>query len=165
MDIRKTIGLSILIVSIFIFLITVLVFVYALSSNGEAVPGLFQPFLEYHIHFMVLMGFFGLGSGLVLYKILDMTLEKQKSLLKTNIQIIMKFLSPEDRGVVSLLLSKDGMTTQSEISKLPGMSRLKAHRLVKRLGDRGIIHIEKYGKMNMIRMIDELKNDAMNGKT
>lgn len=165
MDIRKTIGLSILIVSIFIFLITVLVFVYALSSKGEPVPELFRPFLEYHIHFMVLMGFFGIISGLILYKILDMTLEKQKSVLKTNIQIILKFLSTEDREVVNLLLSKEGMTTQSEISKLAGMNRLKAHRLVKRLQDRGVIHIEKYGKINMIRIIDELKNYGNKEKT
>ncbi len=158
MDVRKKIGLALLVVSIFIFLVTVLVFVYVLSSKGEQVPPLFRPFLEYHIHFMVVMGFFGVASGLTLYKILDATLEKQKSLAKSNTEIIMRFLSPEDREVLGLLTAKDGMTTQSEIAKLPGMSRLKAHRLVKKLEGRGIIHIEKYGKVNMVRLTEELKN-------
>jgi hypothetical protein len=157
MDIRKKIVLGLVIVSVFIFLVTVLVFAYALSSQGQPVPDILAPFMEYHIHFMVLMGFFGVFSGLVVFNILNDTLEKQKKLVKTNIGIIMKFLTPEDREVVSLLISKEGMTTQSEIARLPGMSRLKAHRIVKRLEERGIIHVEKYGKVNMIRIVDELR--------
>ncbi len=157
MDIRRQIVLGLVIVSAFIFLVTVLVFVYALASKGEEVPGIFQPFLEYHVHFMVIMGLFGVFSGLVVYNILNTTLEKQKKLVKTNIDIILKFLGAEDREIVSLLISKEGMTTQSEIAKLPGMSRLKAHRIVKKLEDRGIVHVEKYGKINMVRIVDELR--------
>jgi hypothetical protein len=160
MDIRRQITLAIVIVSIFIFLVTVLVFVYALSSEGQSVPGFLQPFMEYHIHFMVLMGFFGVSSGLVLYSILNATIEKQEKVAKTNMGIINKFLGGDEREIIALLVSKEGMTTQSEIAKLPGMSRLKAHRLVKKLEGRGIIHVEKYGKINMIRLVDELKGMA-----
>lgn len=55
------------------------------------------------------------------------------------------------------MIDKEGMATQSEIARIPGMSRLKAHRIVKKLEDRGIVHVEKYGKINMIRMVEELK--------
>ena len=61
MDIRRKIVLGLVVVAVFIFLITVLVFVYALASGGEQVPGILQPFLVYHIQFMVIMGFFGVG--------------------------------------------------------------------------------------------------------
>ncbi|HSB46472.1 MAG TPA: winged helix-turn-helix transcriptional regulator [Candidatus Bilamarchaeum sp.] len=158
MDIRKQIVLGLLVVSIFIFLVTVLVFVFALYSEGQAVPDVLVPFLEFHMQFMVLMGVFGIFSGLVVFSIMNSTLEKQKHVVKMNIDIIMKFLGHDDREIVALLLSKDGMTTQSEIAKLPGMSRLKAHRIVKKLEDRGLVHVEKYGKINMIRIVDELKN-------
>ncbi|MFH0885374.1 MAG: helix-turn-helix domain-containing protein [Candidatus Micrarchaeota archaeon] len=157
MDRRKEIVLGLVIVSVFIFLITVLVFVYAISSQGMEVPDILHPFMEFHIHFMVVMGVFGVLSGLIVYSLLNATIEKQKQVVKTNMDIIMKFLSPEDREVVLLLLEKEGMTTQSEIARLPGMSRLKAHRVVKKLEDRGIVHVEKYGKINMIRVVDELK--------
>ncbi|MFN7991826.1 MAG: winged helix-turn-helix transcriptional regulator [Candidatus Micrarchaeia archaeon] len=157
MDIRQKIVLGMLVVSVFIFLVTVLVFVFALYSEGQAVPGILQPFLEFHMQFMVLMGVFGVCSGLVVFSIMSSTLEKQKQVVKMNIDIIMKFLGPDDREIVTLLLSKDGMSTQSEIAKLPGMSRLKAHRIVKKLEDRGIVHVEKYGKINMVRIVDELK--------
>lgn len=157
MDTRKKMAIGILVVSTFIFLVTVLIFVYALSSKGEAVPEIFQPFLEYHIQFMGIMGLFGVFSGLVTYSVLNSTLETQKRVVKANIDIIMKFLSPQDREIVALLLQKDGLTTQSEISKLPGMSRLKAHRIIKKLEDSRIVHVQKYGKINMIRIVDELR--------
>lgn len=144
-------------VSVFIFLITVLVFVYALASGGQQVPGMLQPFLVYHIQFMVVMGFFGVGSGLVVYSILNATLEKQKKIVQTNMGIIMKFLSPDEREIVHLMGEKEGMTTQSEMAKLPGMTRLKAHRIVKKLENRGIVHVEKYGKINVVRLVEELK--------
>lgn len=157
MDIRKRIVLGLLVVSIFIFLVTVLVFVYALYSQGQEIPSLLAPFIEWHMHFMVLMGVFGIFSGLVVYSIMTATLEKQRQLVKTNLGIIMKFLGDDEREIVDLLMRKEGMTTQSEIAKLPGMSRLKAHRIVKKLEDRGIVHVEKYGKINMVRIVDELK--------
>ncbi len=160
MDTRQRIVLGLLTVSAFIFLVTVLVFVYALYSEGQAVPAFLQPFLEYHTQFMVLMGLFGVFSGLVVYNLMNATLEKQKKVVQTNLGIIMKFLSPDDREIVSLLLEKDGRTTQSEIARLPGMSRLKAHRIVKKLEERGIVHVEKYGKINSVRIVDELRGMA-----
>lgn len=158
MDARKQILLGILVVSIFIFLVSVLVFAYVLYSKGEQIPDFLMPFIEYHIHFMVLMGLFGVSSGIIVYKILNETIEKQNKVVKTNSEIIMKFLSSEDREVLRLLQEHGGMTTQSEIARLPGMSRLKAHRIVKKLSSRGIIYIEKYGKINMIRVVDELRD-------
>lgn len=157
MDIRKRIVLGLLVVSVFIFLVTILVFVFALYSQGQEIPRILEPFIEWHMHFMVLMGMFGIFSGLVVYNIMSATLEKQKQLVKTNIGIIMKFLGDDEREIVDLLMRKEGMTTQSEIAKLPGMSRLKAHRVVKKLEERGIVHVEKYGKINMVRIVDELK--------
>ena len=157
MDSRKTMVLALLIVSVFIFLVTVLVFVYALYSNGQQVPALLEPFLEYHIHFMVLMGLFGVISGLLVYGMLNSTIEKQQSAARANIALLMKFLEKDDREVVSLMASKDGMTTQSEIAGLPSMTRLKAHRVARRLEARGLIHVEKYGKINVLRLVEELR--------
>jgi len=158
MDNGKRIVLGLIVVSVFIFLVTVLVFAYALSSEGQRVPDFLRPFMDYHIQFMVLMGLFGLCSGLIVYSVLNATIEKQKQVVKTNIGIIMRFLSEDERQTVTLLMEKEGRTTQSELARMPGMSRLKAHRVVKKLDDRGIIHVEKYGKINMIRLVDELSD-------
>ena len=98
-----------------------------------------------------------MSSGLVVYSILNATIEKQEKAAKTNMGIILRFLGEDERNILDLLTSKGGITTQSEISRLPGMSRLKAHRVVRKLEDRGIVHVEKNGKINMIRLVDELK--------
>jgi len=158
MDNRKMIALGIVTISIFIFLVTVLVFVFALYSEGQPVPDFLHPFMDYHIHFMVLMGLFGVGSGLLLYSIMSSGIEKERKLLQTNTGIIMKFLGQDERSVMELMLGKEGMTTQSEIARQPGMSRLKAHRIVKKLESRGIVHVEKYGKINMGRVVEELRS-------
>ncbi len=158
MDIKKQALLGMIIVSGFVFLVTVLVLVFSLYSSGQPVPDFLKIFLQHHIEFMIIMGGLGVCSGLILYTILNSKLEKQKQIVKTNSQIIMKFLAKDERNVVSLLLSKDGRTTQSEIANLPNMSRLKAHRIVKKLENQGIVHVEKYGKINMVRIIDELRD-------
>jgi len=157
MEIQKKIAVTMVLVAIFIFLTTVLSLVFALHSQGQEVPAVLDIFMSHHIEFMVLMGVFGLFSGFMVYNTMSQTLEKQKQIVKTNTDIIMKFLGSDEREIVQLLLSKDGMTTQSEIAKLPGMSRLKAHRAVKKLEHRGIVYVEKYGKINMIRIVDELR--------
>lgn len=160
MDPRKKIVLALFIVSAFIFLVAVLVFVYALSSAGQQVPGFLALFIEYHIHFMVIMGVFGVGSGLLVYSIMNATIEKEKMAAKTNLAIIMRFLGKDDRDFMALLTSKGGMTTQGEISRLPDMTRLRAHRAVRRLEGRGIVHVEKHGKINLVRLVDELREEG-----
>ena len=149
MEARVKIILNLIVVSVFIFLVSVLVFVFALYSEGQQVPPFLSLFLQYHIPFMILMGVFGVAAGLISYSILKSTLEKQKKIVQTNTDIIMKFLSLEDRNVFQVLKEKGGMTTQSEIANLENMTRLKAHRLVKKLEDRGIVHVEKHGKINI----------------
>ncbi|MEM2963127.1 MAG: winged helix-turn-helix transcriptional regulator [Candidatus Anstonellales archaeon] len=152
-NINKVIA-GILVTAFFIFLITALSFVYVASIEGAEIPSLFQPFLQYHVEFMIIMGLVGFVAGIVIYNNLISTIQRQK---KTNVGIVMKFLEDKEREILELLLKRDGMTTQSEISRLPGMNRLKAHRIVKKLEKRGIIYIEKNGKVNMVRLIDELK--------
>ncbi len=159
MDITKRFILAMVVISVFIFLITTLVLVYSLASEGQDIPEILEPVIQYHVHLMVLMGLFGLGSGLAAYGTLNATFEKEKKTAEANIEIIMKFLNEDEREILFLLNSKQGVTTQSEIARLPGMSRLKAHRIVKKLEDRSIVHVEKHGKVNMIRLADELRNN------
>ncbi len=153
----KKIALAVFILSSFIFLVTALVFVYYLYSQGQAVPAFLEIFVQYHIEFMVIMGLLGVGSGLMLYYISTVSLERQEKKVRMNTELIMRFLTEEDRQIIRLLNEKGGMTTQSEIAKLPKMSRLRAHRAVKRLEEQALIQVHKHGKVNMIQLINELR--------
>jgi uncharacterized membrane protein len=158
-DSGRKIVLGLLIISIFIFLITTLIFTFSISGKGEMVPEIFTPVIQYHVEFMVLMGLFGVLSGFVVYKILDSTIEKQKKAAKANLNILLKFLAGDDKAVVKLLLEKGGMTTQTEIAKLNNMGRLRAHRVVRRFEERGIVYIERHGKINLVRLSEDLRQD------
>jgi DNA-binding transcriptional ArsR family regulator len=157
MDARQRILLGMIMVSVFLLLVVTVIFVYALYSSGEQVPALLEPIMQYHIHFMLLMALFGVFSGVLGYSMMNATIEKQKVIVKNNIELLMHFLAPEEQDVVELLRKKEGRTTQSEIARQPGMSRLKAHRIVKKLEKRGIVHVEREGKINLVRLVDELR--------
>ncbi|MEM4257013.1 MAG: winged helix-turn-helix transcriptional regulator, partial [Candidatus Diapherotrites archaeon] len=78
---------------------------------------------------------------------------------KANLNTLLKFLDKNDKEIIKLLIEKGGMTTQTEIAKINNMGRLRAHRIVRKLEEKGIIHIEKYGKINMVRLTEELKQN------
>ena len=46
---------------------------------------------------------------------------------------------------------------ESEISGLPNMGKVKAHRVLKDMEIKGIISIEKYGKTNHITLSEDVK--------
>ncbi len=153
---RKKLVLAMLLISGFVFLVTALVLVFYLYSEGQTVPWFLEPFLKYHIEFMVVMGIVGVLSGLTMYHLSNQSLQKQEQKVKSSTELIMRFLEPKEREIIELLQEKEGMTTQSEIARLPGMSRLKAHRMVKRLEEKGIITVHAHGKVNMVRLAKEL---------
>lgn len=157
MDVRKQMLLGVLTVSLFLLLTASLSFVYTMYPGGQGAPAMLMPLVQYHVHLMLLLALFGVLSGLIAYWVLSMSIEKEKQVVKTNAGIIMKFLSADEQEILALLLKKEGRTTQGEIGRLPGMTRLKAHRFVKKLAERGLVHVEREGKANYVRLVDELR--------
>ena len=70
---------------------------------------------------------------------------------------VLKFLDYNENRVIKKLIEQNGSTLQSEISRLPNMGKVKAHRVLKDMEMKGIIIIEKYGKTNKISFSDDAK--------
>jgi predicted transcriptional regulator len=70
---------------------------------------------------------------------------------------VMKTLTDEERRVVEVLAAHDGKYLQKYIRKETGLSRLKTHRIVARLAERGIVTLEKTGNTNTVFLSDWLK--------
>jgi DNA-binding MarR family transcriptional regulator len=82
-----------------------------------------------------------------------------KNSIKTDYKnIILKFLNFGERKVMEKLIEKRGETLQSEITRLEGMTKLKAHRAVRNLEKKGIIKVEKYGKTNRIILSKDVRD-------
>lgn len=63
---------------------------------------------------------------------------------------VLKTLNDEERKVIEVLNAHDGKYLQKYIRKEAGLSRLKTHRIVARLADRGIVTLEKTGNTNQV---------------
>jgi hypothetical protein len=73
---------------------------------------------------------------------------------------VVKTLSVEERNVVEVLAAHEGKYLQKYIRKETGLSRLKTHRIVARLAERGIVSLEKVGNTNQVFLADWLTQKA-----
>ena len=70
---------------------------------------------------------------------------------------VVKTLTSEERRVIEVLAAHDGKYLQKYIRKEAGLSRLKTHRIVARLAERGIVSLEKTGNTNQVFLANWLK--------
>ncbi len=73
---------------------------------------------------------------------------------KRNVRKLLELLPEDERKIIEKLLEKDYIL-QSEISEELG--KVKAHRVIKKLEERGIIERSKHGKTYIIRLKKEYK--------
>ncbi|MBT0159823.1 hypothetical protein G4O51_07540 [Candidatus Bathyarchaeota archaeon A05DMB-2] len=70
---------------------------------------------------------------------------------------VLKTLNTEERKVIEVLKAHNGKYLQKYIRKEAGLSRLKTHRIVARLAERGIVTLEKTGNTNQVFLENWLK--------
>ena len=70
---------------------------------------------------------------------------------------LLKFLNYHENQVMKKLIEHDGIVLQSEISRIPSMGKVKAHRVLQDLEQKGIIKKEPYGKTNRILLDETIK--------
>jgi preprotein translocase subunit YajC len=75
-----------------------------------------------------------------------------------NKNTILKLLNFNERKVLERLIERKGEILQSEISRIKGMNKLKAHRAIRNLELRGVIETESYGKTKHIILSKDIKN-------
>jgi len=102
------------------------------------------------------IAFIGLLVGTAVYYIMTDKVVKQEKSLEKNVKIILNFLTGQERKVIETLLENEGKVQQYELSHLPNLNKLKTHRILVNLEQKGIIHKEKLGKINKIVLNKEL---------
>jgi uncharacterized membrane protein len=71
-------------------------------------------------------------------------------------EAVIKTLTDEEQKVIQVLTVHDGKYLQKYIRKEAGLSRLKTHRILSRLADRGIVTLRKFGNTNEVLLSDWL---------
>lgn len=70
---------------------------------------------------------------------------------------VSKTLTEEERKIINVLTAHNGKYLQKYIRNETGLSRLKTHRIIARLADRGIVSLEKTGNTNQVFLADWLQ--------
>lgn len=153
---RKEILLLVFLLSGFLFVILSLVFSYHLSTEQRQISPILGPLVSYHVEFMVAVATLGIAVGAGAFFLFSEMMEKSRAEAHWNASLLLKFLGGDERAVVGLMLKRNGTAYQSEIAALEGMSRVRAHRVIAKLGKRGIVEIRKIGKINALTLPQEL---------
>ncbi|MDO8427870.1 MAG: hypothetical protein Q7S92_01525 [Candidatus Diapherotrites archaeon] len=95
------------------------------------------------------------GAGT--YYLMTGKVETKQKALKSNIEVLLQFLDKDEQTLVNKLIEGKGQALQAEVSRLPGMTRLKSHRVILKLMDKGVIEKQELGKTNIIKFKKELK--------
>ena len=87
---------------------------------------------------------------------------QQSSITDTNGSVsafdsIEKTLTEDERKVINTLNLHQGKYLQKYITKEAGLSKLKTHRIVTRLAERGIVTLEKTGNTNTVTLAEWLQ--------
>ena len=71
---------------------------------------------------------------------------------KEGVSVVLRTLKPEERKVVAVIDVHGGKYLQKYITKEAGLSRLKTHRVVAALSERGIVMVEHRGNTNEVTL-------------
>ncbi len=76
---------------------------------------------------------------------------------KKNVIDIVDVLDETESKVLRKIITEKGRVLQAEISRLEGVGKVKAHRVIERLEKRGIIDIEGAGKTNIVKLSEKYR--------
>jgi len=165
MDKNKKIIIAIVILIAFLYIVFSIgdLVSHANSDTCSVVVGLcpHEEQLDFLVTAIPIMVSIAIIVGALIYYLMAERVEtKQKGLVK-NTEVLLKFLSSDERKLVNLLMENNGKILQAEVTRLPGMSKLKSHRVVQKLIDKEVIGKEKIGKTNIIRFTKEIKDGLL----
>ena len=105
---------------------------------------------------ILILSSLGLFIGsLAAYILVSKHLKERKEMSK-NLEFTLKFLEQDERKIIRTLISHKGELNQSEFERLTNLHRVKVHRIIERLRSKGLIEKISNGKINKIKLYDEL---------
>ena len=145
-------------VSMYILALSVAPDVSPLTVLGELLTGGFSPNLAVLIPLSTLLFLFTLLASVVGI-IYFLVVPEMKNYVpwggsgREAVSIVLRTLKPEERSVVTVLDAHGGTYLQKYITKEAGLSRLKTHRVIAALSERGIVMAEKRGNTNEVSLV------------
>ncbi len=96
--------------------------------------------------------FIGIGAILGAFAFYLLYEKNQSGEKEYDATAALSLMEKDEGKVVGRIAEEGGRITQSEVSRIEGIGKVKAHRILERLEKRGILANEQYGKTNMIKL-------------
>ena len=74
--------------------------------------------------------------------------------------VLMRTSKPEERKILEVLAAHGGNYLQKFVVKETGLSKLKTHRIISRLAERGVVSVERSGNTNQVSLANWVKPEA-----
>lgn len=72
--------------------------------------------------------------------------------LRDPLSVLIRASKPDEGSVLQVLHDSDGVCRQKDIVFKTGLSKLKVHRIIARLAERGVVQVKSIGKTNEITL-------------
>lgn len=143
---------------ILIILLLLAVTLAIVTYTMPASAGILGVFVQHHVTLMLVLVFVAIAFGYVWATMLTRELHKEQEGSRHMSELVTQLLSKEERLVLTMLVANNGELKQADLARREGMTRVKAHRTVKMLAQRGVVRVEHTGKIAVIRLDAELLN-------
>lgn len=127
---------------------------YLMNGTNE---GPFSWIVKYHFEFMVLIGLGGLAIGAFSFYLFGREVKEQKEITRKNTKVLLDFLDFDEKKIIEKLLEENGKARQYELTHLTQLSKVRAHRAIKKLASKGVVEVEKLGKVNTVKLKPEIQ--------
>jgi uncharacterized membrane protein len=156
MSLNRRIALVVFIIFIFIFFSFAIIFTYRLPEGYSF--GVLDVLATYHMELMFLMMALGVAVGAFAVYALYEKIEIKQQESGITAETLLNFMGGEERRIIMFVVKNGGTAYQSEIGRLEGFSRLRAHRALAKLAEKKIVSLERVGKVNKVMLQPALQS-------
>lgn len=147
-------GFLVIIVGLAIAIYLVIYIHQDITSKNPLIFWTVKNHLSIIIGLIILSGFIGYILSNLTYKEVTKTKKESEKLL----EMLFLFLNKDEKEIINHLVKSNGTAGQAEISRLPGMDRVKAFRSLQRMREKNLIYITAHGKIRKVSLKENILN-------
>ncbi len=125
------------------------------TVNGQCEHEIFANNLIKSVPLVLLAG---MGIGAAAFYFLSERKPQQAAQKPLNFKALYRLLDPDERKVFEKMIDNKGKALQSEISYIEGIGKVKAHRIIDKMVEKGIMEKESFGKTNAVKLPKDLQD-------
>ena len=147
-------GFSVIIIGLAILIYLVTYIHQDVTSKNPLIFWTVENHLPITVGLIILSGFIGYLSSTLIYRQVTKTKKESQKLL----EMLLLFLNKDEKEIINSLVQNNGIIGQADISRLPGMNRVKAFRSIQKMQEKNLIDIMAHGKIRKVSLKENILN-------